>query len=55
MENLGKKFRGNQTQIKSPHNIPISIYIQEAESLHHWALEDKEALTAAGLAAKICG
>jgi len=52
MENLGKRLRGNQSQVKSPHNIPMSIYIQEAEDLHHWALEDKEALTAAGLDAK---
>ncbi|MDQ1350398.1 MAG: hypothetical protein QG657_699 [Acidobacteriota bacterium] len=52
MEKPGKRLWGNQNRVKSPHNIPMSIYIQEAEDLHYWALQDKEALTAAGLDAK---
>jgi hypothetical protein len=37
------------SQIKTPHHIPVAVYIQEANTLYHWALADKEALTAAGL------
>lgn len=29
--------------------VPIGIYVQEAENLYHWALDDKAALIAAGL------
>ena len=36
-------------QIQKPHNIPIPVYIQEAENLYVWALDDKDALTRAGL------
>lgn len=35
--------------IKTPY-YPVSIYIQEAEDLHHWAQTDKAQLEAAGLA-----
>ena len=35
--------------VKVPHHIPINVYIQEAKNLSHWAQEDKEVLTAAGL------
>ncbi|MCP5106608.1 MAG: hypothetical protein GY950_24700 [bacterium] len=36
-------------QIRIPHNIPIPVYIQETENLYIWVLDDKEALTGAGL------
>lgn len=52
MEKLENRPPGNQSRVKTPHNIPMAIYIQEAEDLHHWVLQDKEALTAAGLDAK---
>ena len=39
----------DSNQIKSPHHIPVSTYIQEAKNLYQWAQEDKQALTAAGL------
>ena len=29
--------------------IPIDVYVQEAEDLYHWSLDDKAALTATGL------
>ena len=32
-----------------PNNIPVDVYIQEAENLYHWALKDKEDLTNRGL------
>ena len=32
-------------QIKTPHNIPLGIYIQEAEDLYCWCGNDKEELT----------
>jgi len=32
-------------QIKMSHNMPIETYVQEAENLHNWCLEDQEALT----------
>jgi hypothetical protein len=32
-----------------PIYIPINVYNQEAENLHHWAMEDKDALIARGL------
>lgn len=38
-----------ESQIKTPHHIPVAVYIQEANTLYHWALADEEALTAAGL------
>ncbi|MCP5053749.1 MAG: hypothetical protein GY940_41670 [bacterium] len=36
-------------QIKKPTNIPIPIYIQEAENLHRWCQPDREKLTGLGL------
>ena len=39
----------DESRIKRPHHIPVEVYIQEADFLYLWALEDKEALTAAGL------
>ncbi len=36
-------------QIKTPNQIPMEIYIQEAESLLAWCQEDKDELTAGGL------
>ena len=30
-------------------NIPIDVFVQEAENLYHWCLDDKEALTKVGL------
>jgi hypothetical protein len=36
-------------QIKNPNQIPVEIYIQEAESLLSWCQEDKDELTAGGL------
>jgi hypothetical protein len=36
-------------QIKMPNNIPLGIYIQEAENLYAWCQDDKEELTAKGL------
>jgi hypothetical protein len=36
-------------QIKSPKNIPLGIYTQEAEYLEKWCQDDKEELTAKGL------
>ncbi len=35
-------------QIKKP-NMPIDIFVQEAEYLYHWCLDDQAALTGAGL------
>ena len=32
-----------------PHYIPINVYNQEAENLHHWVLDDKAALVTRGL------
>jgi hypothetical protein len=39
----------SEDQIKAPHNIPVNTYIQEADTLYHWAREDQAALTAVGL------
>jgi hypothetical protein len=36
-------------QIKTPNQIPVGIYIQEAETLYKWCQDDKEELTAKGL------
>ena len=36
-------------QIKTPNQIPVEIYIQEAESLFSWCQEDKDELTVSGL------
>ena len=37
------------SQIKTPHHIPVDVYIQEADTLYHWVQMDKEALIAVGL------
>ncbi len=36
-------------EIEKPHNIPVYVYISEADLLHRWAMKDKEQLIAAGL------
>ena len=41
-------------EIKSP-NMPVDIYLQEAEDLHHWSLDDKAKLMGAGLDAALIG
>lgn len=33
-------------QIKTPKNIPVGVYIQEAENLYQWCQQDKDALIA---------
>jgi hypothetical protein len=40
-------------QIKTPHHIPVNVYIHEAETLFHWAREDKETLTTVGLSGEL--
>ena len=34
-------------------NMPIDVFVQEAENLYHWCLPDRVALTGAGLAAEL--
>jgi hypothetical protein len=41
------------SRIKKPHHIPVGIYTQEALNLYKYALDDKEALMAAGLAPEL--
>jgi predicted PolB exonuclease-like 3'-5' exonuclease len=41
------------SQIKKPHHIPVVAYTHEAETLYELALDDKEALMAAGLAPEL--
>ena len=36
-------------QIKTPHAIPVGIYIQESEDLYKWCLDDQNDLTVKGL------
>ena len=36
-------------KIETPHNIPVGIYAQEADSLYGYARDDKDALAAVGL------
>ena len=36
-------------RIQTPHHVPMDAYIQESQSLYQRALEDKDALIAAGL------
>lgn len=36
-------------QIRTPDNIPMDVYVQEAENLYHWCQDDREVLTAKGL------
>ena len=38
-----------EDQIKTPNNIPVDVYIQEANNLYQWCLDDKETLTDLGL------
>ena len=38
------------SRVQKPHHIPVAVYIQEADDLYLSALEDREALTGAGLA-----
>ena len=33
-------------EVKSP-NIPVDVYLQEAEDLYHWSVEDKAKLIGA--------
>ncbi len=40
---------GRGRRISSPVNIPVPVYIQEAENLRHWCRADREKLTSAGL------
>ena len=35
-------------QTRSP-NMPVDVYLQESENLHHWSQDDKALLTGAGL------
>lgn len=39
----------DDNQFKTPHNMTVARFIQEANDLYHWAWEDKEALQASGL------
>ena len=52
-ENYNKKIEEikaiEEDQIKAPNNIPVDVYIQEANNLYQWCLDDKETLTALGL------
>ena len=52
-ENYDKKLEEikaiREEQIKRPNNIPVDVYIQEANNLYEWCLDDKEKLTALGL------
>ncbi len=36
-------------QMESPHSIPVSIYVQEADNLHYWCQADRAGLEALGL------
>ena len=36
-------------QIKNPNQIPVGIYVQEAEDLYKWCIPDQDELTAKGL------
>ena len=38
-----------EDQVKTPNNIPVDVYIQEANNLYQWCRNDKETLTALGL------
>ncbi len=52
-ENYDKKLDEikaiREDQIKTPNNIPVDVYIQEANNLYQWCQDDKETLTALGL------
>ncbi|MGD2091848.1 MAG: hypothetical protein PVH61_37090 [Candidatus Aminicenantes bacterium] len=43
----------DDSQIKKPHHIPVSVYIEEADTLYHRALQDKDELVAAGVAPEL--
>jgi hypothetical protein len=43
----------DDSQIKKPHHIPMSVYISEADTLYHQALQDKDELVAAGVAREL--
>ncbi len=53
LENYTQKLEEIQAipdgEIKSPTNIPVDVFLQEAENLYHWCREDKDDLTARGL------
>jgi hypothetical protein len=38
----------NSTNVLIP-NVPIDVFVQEAENLYHWCLDDQDALTRVGL------
>ncbi|MCX6581986.1 MAG: hypothetical protein NT166_17590 [Candidatus Aminicenantes bacterium] len=40
----------DDNRIKTPKHVPVSACVLEASTLYHWALKDKEALIAHGLA-----
>ena len=39
----------SDSNIEEPGNIPMNVYLQEAENLYNWCLDDKDKLTANGL------
>jgi hypothetical protein len=53
LEDYEKKLdvinRMADSRIKIPHHIPVSVFIQEANDLYQWALEDKVVLVDSGL------
>lgn len=52
-DNMALKLNAVKTikdeDVKAPSNIPVDVYLQEAENLYHWAQEDKEKLAERGL------
>ena len=40
-------------RLKAPHHIPVDVYIQEAEIVHEWAMDDIEALISIGLSREL--
>jgi hypothetical protein len=52
-EDYGKKIEEikaiEENQIKIPNNIPVNVYIHEADNLYQWCRQDKDKLTALGL------
>ena len=42
-----------ESNIKSPHHIPVDVYIQEADELYQWAMSDKDALRTAGISTEL--
>jgi len=43
----------DDSQIKKPHHIPVPVYIEEADTLCHRALQDKNELVAAGVSREL--